>query len=292
MRYGFAVVPVLTLVFAAACATGSDSLGGPSPALRATPDPACADANLRAPQLDPDAPLYIALGDSLSAGVGASDFMNTAFVPLVHKGLAPGTQLWNLGHSGDTSADLLDHGHVAAAAFEIACRNRDAGPENDVTLVTLVIGGNDLLRLYYDYVLPGTCPNVQEGLQKPECVNALRHTLALFGPNLAMAVDGLQEAGPDVRIVLMTIYNPFSGGGLQVFEELGELSMEGLADTAFPEGINSLIRAEAEESGIVLVDLYPLFKGKGGEYIADDFIHPNDAGYRAMADAVLEAISD
>ena len=50
--------------------------------------------------------LYIALGDSLSEGSGASDPAATAFVPLVHQDLDEPYELLNLGHAGDTSAQL------------------------------------------------------------------------------------------------------------------------------------------------------------------------------------------
>jgi lysophospholipase L1-like esterase len=41
---------------------------------------------------------------------------------------------------------------------------------------------------------------------------------------------------------------------------------------------------------VILVDWYPLFEGKAGQYIASDLIHPNDEGYRVMAEAVLDAV--
>lgn len=258
-----ALVPAaLFLVFIAACSSGS-ALSGPG--------------------------LYIALGDSLSEGVGASDFSATAFVPLVHDGLDDRIELMNLGHSGDTSAQLIDHGHLDEAVSQIDERNDDDDPTNDVKLVTLEIGGNDLLGLFFSLVLPGVCPSVEESLVKERCVDALRETLDEFRPNLAAALDRLREADPDLKIVVMTLYNPFSGG-LEPIDVIVELALEGEPDGPFPEGLNDSIRAVAEERGLTLVDWHPLFEGKAGEYIAGDLIHPNDDGYRVMADAVLEAV--
>ena len=233
--------------------------------------------------------LYIALGDSLSEGVGASDPAATAFVPLVHEHLGEGFQLLNLGHSGDTSEQLLSHGHLDQAIAEIEQRGADDDADNDVKLVTLEIGGNDLLNLYFRLVIPGTCPTVQQTLQKPECVDALGQALKEFEGNLTQALARLKEAAAETPVVLMTPYNPFSGG-IQVFDELGQLGLEGLPDTPFPEGLNDFIRAQAQESGVTLVDWYPLFQGKALQYISGDFIHPNDEGYRVMADAVIGAL--
>ena len=260
------------LVFAVACSSGGSGAGdGPA-------------AN----------GIYVALGDSLSEGVGASDQTATAFVPLVHDGLGEGWELVNLGEAGDTSAQLIGHGHLDEAIALIEAGKSDDDPDNDVNLVTLEIGGNDLLNLFFDLVLPGRCPSLAESLERPECVSELRGALDGFGPNLEQTLDRLIEADPELRIVVMTLYNPFSGdtglAGVPTISDMAEMALEGLPDTPFPTGLNDIIRDEAAERGLPLVDWWPLFQDKAGEYIAQDYIHPNDAGYRVMADAVLAAV--
>jgi lysophospholipase L1-like esterase len=232
--------------------------------------------------------VYIALGDSLSEGVGASE-RSAAFVPLVHQGLGEGFDLMNLGHSGDTSSDLLDHGHVEQAAAEVSQRNGDDDPDNDVKLVTLEIGGNDLLRLASSLVLTGVCPNLEQSLDRPECLDPVRDTLDDFARNLATALDSLQEADPDLTIAVMTLYNPFSGR-VESITELAEVALEGQPDGPLPEGLNDIVRGEAAERALILVDWHPLFEGKANEYISRDLVHPNDAGYEVMAEAVLAAV--
>lgn len=289
MRRSLFLILIL-LAFGLACGSSDDQPKASSPSPSPASSPAAASATVATTvSASADEPLYIALGDSLSEGVGATDPGSKAFVPFVHQGLGDGVGLINLGESGDTSAQLLSHGHVDAAVAEIEKRKKDGDPNNDVTLVTLEIGGNDLLNLYFQLVLPGTCPNITEALKKPQCVDALRQALDTFRPNLKAALDDLQAADPDLRIVLMTLYNPFSGG-LQAFDPVGQLALEGTPDTPFTEGLNDTIRAQAGESGVILVDVYPLFVGKAGEYVSQDLIHPNDKGYRVMADAVLAAI--
>lgn len=306
-----ALIAAIALALFTACGGGGDDAVTPSPSLspapaaqtsstpRQTPGPT-PTSNLPAhptrvptstppPAPAPDAPLYIALGDSLSYGAGASDRYRTAFVPLVHASLPAGAGLLNLGHSGDTSDELMTHGHLDLALTEISRRNLDPNPGNDVILVTLEIGGNDLLDLFFNYVVPGICPTLLESLQKAECVGILRDALDEFGPNLRRIIDHLQAADPELNLVLMTLYNPFSGA-FSALDPFGELSLEGMPDTPFPEGVNDVIRAQAQASDVTLVEIYPLFLGKGKEYIAQDIIHPNDTGYRVMADTVVAAV--
>src|SRR5207245_10827430 len=146
--------------------------------------------------------------------------------------------------------------------------------------------GNDLLDIFFNFVLPGRCPSVAEGLQKPECVQQLRNALDNYEPNLDKILNTLQQADPQLNIFLMTLYNPFSGAS-PVLDELGELSLEGRPDTPFPEGLQDIIRRQAQAHGVHLVEVYPLFEGKAHESGAGDTIHPNDTGYRVIADAVI-----
>lgn len=234
--------------------------------------------------------LYLALGDSLSEGIGATDERRRGWVALTAIGLGPAYELLNLGVAGDDSRELIEDGPLDRALAEIASRAGDGVPGNEVAVITLEIGGNDLLDIYFDVVIPGDCPTVAESLQRPECVRLLEDALARYRPNLDYTLDTLQAAAPGAPIFLMTLYNPFSGGST-VLDEFGVLALEGREGTVFPEGLNDIIRSEAaSHPGVVLVEWYPLFIGKQREYISQDFIHPNDTGHRVMADAVLSAM--
>ncbi len=273
-----AIIALLATVLAACSGDSAPAVGKVrTPTASSTSDPPASGSGL-----------YIALGDSLSAGVGASA-PETTLVALVHQSLGPQVELMNLGHSGDTSDDLLQGGTLDSAVDTIKARNNDDDESNDVRLVTLEIGGNDLLGIYFSLVQTGTCPDVQTALAKPECTQALHAALDGFRPNFDSALDRLQQAGPDVPIVVMTLYNPFDYLG--AIGELGVLSLDGKPGTEFPEGLNDIIRAVAAgREGVTVADLYSAFKGKTASLISNDFIHPNDAGYRVMADTVIAAL--
>lgn len=296
-----ALAALLIAGLLAAC--GSSSYGGQQVTQTATSDasqsvtaqPTDRSGPTPAPTPTPTAPLnkplYLALGDSLSYGNGASDRNQTSFVALVHQALGPSYGLLNLGIPGYTSDDLLNRGELDSALAEIQRRKDDGITGNEVAGVTLEIGGNDLLGLYFKLVIPGTCPTVTEALARPQCVQALQDALNRFQPNLETTLQRLHEADSGIPIFLMTLYNPFSGTTGAV-DQLGQLTLEGQPDTPFPEGLNDIIRTEAAANGAHLVDWYPLFLGKSKEYIAQDLIHPNDTGYGVLADAVTKSMQD
>ena len=326
-RLVFVPIVLLTLLaFAAACGGGDSATGtptrtptptatkhgSPTPAGSFTPGPTPAASPTATtpistdqpafvtptptptppPPPDPNEQLYIALGDSLSYGNGASDRNVTAWVPLVKNGLGTGWTLSDLGVPGYTSGDLLQRGEMDQAVAEINDRKTDGISGNEVGAITLEIGGNDLLNLYTSIVLPGPCnATVEEDLKIQLCVDSLRNALDGFTPNLEQAIDTLQQNAPGVPIFLATLYNPFSGAGNNI-DAIGALALEGQDGTEFPQGLNDSIRTVAQEKGVHLVDWYPLFVGKVNEYISHDLIHPNDTGQQVMAQAMLQAMAN
>lgn len=279
------------LLLAAACDDGEDGAVS-TPSSEATRSAEATPAT--SPQGSSDdtvAPLYIALGDSLAAGTGASNASSTAYVPLFHEYLRealenPDLALLNLGHGGDTSADLIEEGRLARAVDEIRARNFDESPDNDVQAVTLDIGGNDLLGLFFSLVIPGTCPDVETFLAEPRCFESFQDTLDGLRGNFDQALDELGQADPDLPVLTADLYNPFSGAEPAV-DELAEAALEGREGSPVEEGLNDVIRSVAREHGVPVADWYLAFQGKSSEFVSSDQIHPSDAGYRAMTDALI-----
>ena len=297
-------LPVALFMLAAACSSSSDEPNGAgsegSPSASSTTalgDPIdlgdlTSDPTAR-PTASPVAsakPLYIALGDSLSYGSAASDPDTTSFVALVHAAFGGDVDLLNLGVPGYTSTDLLIEGELDEAVGEIRSRLLDDVEGNEVTAVTLEIGGNDLLRLYTDLVIPGTCVSVEESLEKDECVNGLNESLSGFKSNLDTTLARLRSVDGDLPIFLMTLYNPFSGTD-SAAERIGDLALEGEPGARFDIGLNDIVRDIGSRYEATLVEIFPLFEDKSSEYIAFDLIHPNDQGYTVMAGAVLAEMS-
>ena len=112
---------------------------------------------------------------------------------------------------------MIDGGQMAAALDAIAT----ADPP--IRLVTLDIGGNDLLRL----LGTETCAANPGG---PACLQLLAQTLRAFEVNYARILADLTEAlgahAPDARLAVMTYFNPFSGTDA-AYESAGQLALLG-----------------------------------------------------------------
>lgn len=238
---------------------------------------------------------YVALGDSLAVGVGASRPDALGYVPQLRATLTtPGggqpqvTSLVNLAVSGETSGSMIG-GQLPQAIATI-------GEIADVALVTLDIGGNDLLRL----LRTEQCASAPAG---EACRLLVAQTLAEFETNYRLILSQLDGAlaasAPDAHLAVMTYFNPFSGTDAP-YEAAGELALLGAdgrldcgaaGTDAAARGMNDIIACVAEEHGAVAVDVHPAFAGLGLEltHIGSEDIHANDVGYRVIAEAFADA---
>lgn len=238
--------------------------------------------------------VYLALGDSVAAGVGASapartGFVARAFGALQTSGVAVGT-LANLANSGETSASFLSRQMDRALA---AIADSGGGPE----VVSLNIGGNDVLRLLFG----GPCLADPASATCGQQVVAARATVAQNYPAImAKLTDALATKGRRGVLFVHTTYNPFSGTGTPyeapVDEALlgsdGIIDCDGAAAEPGAMGLNDIIACVGASHGAHVVDVQPHFAGRGLELtlIARRDIHPNDAGHQVIASAFVEAV--
>ncbi len=234
-------------------------------------------------------PAYIALGD-VAAGAGAADPLTGAYVPLfrsyAQKTLpAHNLVLFDLGHGGDASNDLLGHGHVAQALAELANRNGDIKPSNDVRVITLDVG---LLDLFASVVVCFEGPT-------PSCVHSFDETLFWFSFYFDLALDDLQgAAGPGTAIIAMTYYNPLVNPGCEIsfLAPVWDVALEGDSALGLPLGLNDLIRSVAAAHGAKVAELVPAgdFPSLlGPADLQPDCSNPNDLGHAKIAQAFLQA---
>lgn len=232
-----------------------------------------------APVVAQDPPKYIAIGDSISFGVGASNSNQAGFVALVHDALersdrftGSGIDLLNLSVPSAISSHLSQPGGQTQLAVN------EIGRSSGVPIITVNIGGNDLL----DLAAPDS-PCLSDLATDP-CVQALSEVLSQLQTHLGDTLRALREAAPAASIVVIDLYNPFSGTG-----DIREL----IADVGV-QRINGVIAATAADPkvGAELATVFQFFQGRGGQWISNDGIHPNDNGHAVIAEVVLATLDD
>lgn len=193
---------------------------------------------------------YMALGDSLAAGYGAIPATQGYVYLLYQSGVfdtIPNTLFCNIGVPNATSLQVLEH--------QVPMAIEDFLP----TVVTITVGGNDLLRI-----------------KAPEDTETV---LAEFQSNLTQIFDALRKGLPNARIYISNLYTiPEVPGSDQVVPLF-----------------NQIVAVVAEDFDVPVADVYSAFHGKNGLLLIERHgaglqIHPTNAGYRVMAKAFEDVI--
>jgi lysophospholipase L1-like esterase len=214
---------------------------------------------------------YVALGDSLSVGLYASSPARS-FVQLLYsdyRASLGATQLFNEAEPGEDSGSLLNGGQLQRALTDI-----NAG--SDTRVVTIEIGAIDALFRgcagHWDQ--PGICP--------------FRTNYRSILSQLRLA---LQRDPGSERFITMAYYNPPNAANAGSYADrdralLGNNLAVRCVDTGASLGLNDVIFQEAGRAGVAIANPYQAFKQHGQAYMASGDpmrIHPNDAGYAAIA---------
>jgi lysophospholipase L1-like esterase len=179
--------------------------------------------------------------------------------------------LEDLAISGATTDTLVRQ--LPKVVQLIEARNGDATPVDDVNLITLDIGGNDVFR-----------PIVTACTVDPQsagCLTAIQTALAQVAANYRLILGELRAAaGPRTAMAVMTYYNPLPGCRLAALTPLADLVLEG--GPQVPAGLNDIIRAQAAAVGAAVAETGPLI---GVSDLTGDCLHPDNSGHEKIADA-------
>lgn len=255
---------------------------------------------------------YVALGDSITTGDGLAG-SEQAFPEIVAE--ETGYDLTNLAVSGATSQDLL----------ETLSDDRASDAVEGADLITITIGGNDLMGALYLYLANEyneknntsfDADDVRDALMGEEDAPVEQMTMVLFAAgklssftqsdeadtaftefaeNLSAIVTTIKTANPDVSIIVANQYNPYSS-----FEG----TMLALVATVFDEGLtllNGIIDAGAGTGAYSVADVYGMFDQAGetpcNAYFTSttdmdlDF-HPNAYGHELIAEVINSLLAE
>jgi lysophospholipase L1-like esterase len=225
---------------------------------------------------------YVAMGDSLTQVGDPRRYPERLFSALEDAGLVD--ELHNIGENGQTSSGINGSQLTTAQALI-------DDPDSYTTLVTVDIGGNDILT--QPLCLPSSASFD---------LTACQPTLAQFSTNFDSTLDALDEslAGDPARdrLVVMAYYNPWSGRGDATAAANGAHVLLGADEkldcdaTGENLGLNDRIACIGADHGALLADVYPPFVGHGaiGDYFSDD-VHPNGTGHQVVADTFEAALA-
>jgi lysophospholipase L1-like esterase len=266
-----------------------------------------APAAAQEPDLVADAPVQLSLGDSWPAGARASD-PSEGYVPQLNEalkeqyncsGAAPNQaqagckhlQLVNLAVGGATTPTLIAN-QLPAAEGLLESRNDDGKPRNDVEVVTLHIGGNDVTNPIINACL------INRAL---DCPGTIETELAAYANDLDQALSRLRAAaGQEARIVIGTYDNPigscflaqlFPGEAVPLADLVlagGSLVLSG-ESLVVEQGLHDIMREVGGDHGVEVADVYGDLAPQDW-FGGTDCLHPVDSGYDKVTDAFLEVL--
>jgi lysophospholipase L1-like esterase len=248
-------------------------------------------------------PVYLALGDSVPAGVGARPAQPgypERLVELLEGGYDPAAgkatpnaraefEIRNLAVSGATTASLIQL-QLGPALALLEERDGTRHPFDDVEVVTVTIGGNDVFGPAQEACFLAAPP--------VGCQAALDVALAGVEERLTTILGALvAAAGRDTEVVVTTYYNPIGSCFLSernpAAPRIADVGLEGGSlpgVLTLAAGLNDVIRQVAASTGAQVTELY----GELGpdQYVGgQDCLHPNPAGHAEIAELVYATLT-
>jgi GDSL-like Lipase/Acylhydrolase. len=211
---------------------------------------------------------YIALGNSLAAGFQNDGSVNGRgyphFIKMGLENLGYSVQMENYGVGGFRTIDVFNQLHDPVVLQAVA--NAD--------IITLDAGANDLLRAIDIRNL-----DLSDPLTVQEVYQTAYRVLEEVETHINQILQIITGANPDAKIYVMGYYN-----ALPYLQ--GETTQQLIATVI--QLLNSRIQSAIIPFQASYIPTFHLFEGKYGEYLPNpNDIHPNEAGYEAIAGAFL-----
>jgi lysophospholipase L1-like esterase len=203
--------------------------------------------------------VHVAIGDSVVKGVGAENGNN--YVTLVSERISKITgkivNTENAGINGLTSSELLTIVNSGKLDEQIENAN----------LITINIGGNDLLRI-----------TTKNGIL--EVAKMFQDTKGAFEQNLDSILCHIQTINFNAKVVVLEQYNPISKGN----------SLDQLADKLLDSWNKTIYDVVSDKENIAIAKITNVINHDEANRISEDGIHPNENGYKAISEVVYATL--
>lgn len=211
--------------------------------------------------------VYIALGDSLAAGQTPYSQIDAGYTDLI---------AWQLGRKGKLehfTKELTFPGYRVRHVIDTVQSKQAEQLLRQATLITISAGANDLLPLISH--------NPQQGTLNYSQLNA-NFVLNNVRQEMAELLKIVREKAPNAAIYVMGYYFPY----VSVHEEQAAGATKAL------RLMNEIIEKQAKQVGAKFVAVYDVFDEQRENYLPNvSDVHPNQAGYLVMANALLRSYS-
>ncbi|WP_101842253.1 SGNH/GDSL hydrolase family protein [Halobacillus sp. Marseille-P3879] len=206
----------------------------------------------------------VAMGDSLTQGVGDGT-ENGGYVGLLEDNINDNDEtanftIDNFGKKGDRTDQLL----TRMESEEISSSVEEA----DLVLIT--IGANNVVQVIEDNFTSLSYDDFSPAREN-------------YREDLDEILTRVESANPDASIYLIGLYNPFN----QYFDNIPALSQ------IMNEWNNVSEEVVEDHSNASFIPIEDVFENNESELLwEEDHFHPNEEGYKQMAERVLEYIRD
>ncbi|MFJ8235337.1 GDSL-type esterase/lipase family protein [Ureibacillus sp. NPDC094379] len=206
---------------------------------------------------------YLALGDSLTKGVGDEENKKGYTKRLVEK-----IEQWTIkakitldnrgkrGRRSDQLLSLLKKGH-----YDIELKNAE--------LITITIGGNDLMKIVKKDLFD---------LKKETFDNELIE----FKERYDEIIKEIRLRNENVPIILIGLYNPIT----KFTGDIPEL------EAIVTEWNQAILELSEDNTNACFVDVQDLFDEKTKMVYHSDFFHPNGNGYTLITERILSKMNE
>ncbi len=256
---------------------------------------------------------YVALGDSITTGYGLDEAQSFAEQIAEQEGYTLNN---SLASDGATSTDLL----------EVVRSEANADTLKNADLITITIGGNDLMNALYAYLaeeynkqnsdtsitaedvkasLAGTLSEIPQvamlrfaASKIPDFPNstAANTALSTFATNFSSIISAIKAANSTAQLIVVNQYNPYG----HLTTGTGVLSLDLSAIDTAVRALNTVISSSAESADYTVADVYTKFEQAENNpcnasvsltSINLDF-HPNAIGHGLIADTISALLTD
>jgi lysophospholipase L1-like esterase len=199
--------------------------------------------------------LYVALGDSLTVGVGAT-FFSPGFVQRYQR------------YAIDELQDLVNvqtHAHPGFQTEDVLLELKNDLVREEVQnadIITITAGGNDLIEAARKY---------QDDKNEKDFSFALRRCMENYH-KIMKEINAIKNDSTTPYIIrLVDLYNPFP--------------QDPLAEKWIKK-FNSQLKRFVKAPFVSVAQIDKVFKGHETEYLSYDGLHPNNLGYEKIAEVL------